>query len=707
MFRFLRALGLLVWPLAIGAQLTNFGSSAGTANTETEPPFRILSAGPPANDAFSAALKVNAQPTWSHSTGNQSASMEAQEALLAHGGEPNAAASIWYTWTVRERAELLVDTAGSGFSTVIGVYRGNVLSDLTRVAGASSSVLGRDAWVRFTAEANISYKIAIAGGPSAPLGPVRVRFEVVGGEPDLALPVVEITRPASGETVRESRVRIEGAAFDPEPNGSGIREVQYTLSTEGDTIIRNAQGTTLFSATVDLQEGVNVVTFWANDNADNRSANRRFSLLLSPILSTNDLFFDRIVLDPRSQTRTDLSIGSTKEFLEPAHAGNPGGSSIWYEFAPVESGVLLLSTLGSGFDTVLGVYSSANLTFPTVTNLLELASNDDVGGGGGYSEVAVTVQGGRKYFIAIDGFDGQSGLVQLNYRFSPVRVYELTLLPSVGNGTVSPAGGIYPENATVSVTARPGPGQEFDYFETSSGQVRQNPLALVINGDISVRAVFRPRTFLEDFEDGIGLSFEGGWSLEFDPTNRLNHVFASFGNGANRVTNSVSLVLRVADGIGGFDFSTSTETNYDRLEFSVSYLLDGKESSPVSFGSWSGERRGRYEFALRSGTARLQWRYVKDSAITDGADVVFIDNLDLPLPVAQSSLQVTGNTVTVNISGLGTQAMRVEASRDLRSWTSIRTATPDADGEASFEEPVSEGLRFYRFIAVPLQGPPR
>jgi hypothetical protein len=686
--------------LAISAQSAGEPLSKGEG---LHSPIRSLAVGVPPNDLFASALKVNAQPVWIHNTSNQSASMEAGEPALKHGGDANAAASLWYTWSVRERAELLVDTAGSTFATAIGVYTGTSIATLLPVASASSAVQGRDAWVRFTAEPNVSYKIAIAGIPPAQLGSVTVRFEVAG-QPDLAAPLLEVSRPASGSTVRDARVRIEGVAFDPQPNGSGIREVQYTLAIEGDSVTHAAQGTTNFAATVDLVPGLNGVTIWALDNADNRSTTRRLTIFYSPTVSTNDLFVDRFVLDPRANSRVDSNSGATREQGEPSHAGNPGGASIWYEFSAEASGVLLLSTLGSSFDTLLAVYQAGNPNAPSVTNLLEIASSDDVPGGSGYSELTVTVQQGKKYFIAVDGFDGRSGAVQLAYRFSPVRVFMLTVLPSIGSGTVAPSSGAYPENATVSLLARPAEGSEFDYFETPRGQVRQNPLAVLMSSDLSVRAVFRARSFAEDFEDGFSFAFDGGsWSIQADPTNRANHVFAASGRGIDRTTNSVSLTLRVADGIGAFDFGVSSETNYDRLEFYISYIQNGVESSRTLLSSWSGEKRGRYQFAVRAGTVRLDWRFAKDAAISDGADWAFIDNLDLPLFKAQPLVTLADRTITMRLGEMGAQSLRIEISSDLQSWTYLRTAIPDTAGEVKFTEQAGGAARFYRFIPIPVQ----
>jgi hypothetical protein len=222
--------------------------------------------------------------------------------------------------------------------------------------------------------------------------------------------------------------------------------------------------------------------------------------------------------------------------------------------------------------------------------------------------------------------------------------------------------------------------------------------------DFTVRAVFRSRSFAEDFEGEFKLPFAAtNWAITLDPTNQLNHVLASSGQDQNWITNAVSLVLRVTDGIGSFDFGVSTETNYDRLEFSVAYLQDGQAGSPALLGAWSGEQRGRHEFALRAGTARLEWRYRKDAALSGGADQVFVDNLDLPLFAADSALSVKNATVTLRISGMGQQSLRIEASSDLRAWSPAGTTMPDSAGVVTFQEAAGGQRRFYRFI--PLTSP--
>jgi len=62
-----------------------------------------------------------------------------------------------------------------------------------------------------------------------------------------------------------------------------------------------------------------------------------------------------------------------------------------------------LSTFGSSFDTLLGVY-----TGNAVNSLMQVAANDDFGGSS-YSQVTFTATQNVSYKIAVDGFNGGAG----------------------------------------------------------------------------------------------------------------------------------------------------------------------------------------------------------------------------------------------------------------------------------------------------------
>jgi hypothetical protein len=100
---------------------------------------------------------------------------------------------------------------------------------------------------------------------------------------------------------------------------------------------------------------------------------------------------------------------ATKEPGEPAHAGNTGGKSLWFNWqAPMNANVTI-DTLGSSFDTVLAVYTGSSLT-----NLTLVGSDDDGGEINLNSRLTFAAQAGVNYLVAVDGYNGASGGVALN-----------------------------------------------------------------------------------------------------------------------------------------------------------------------------------------------------------------------------------------------------------------------------------------------------
>jgi uncharacterized repeat protein (TIGR03803 family) len=88
---------------------------------------------------------------------------------------------------------------------------------------------------------------------------------------------------------------------------------------------------------------------------------------------------------------------------------NRGGASVWFTWTAPASGRFAFNTLGSSFDTLLAVY-----TGPRVNALTVVGSNDDYGFGF-TSEVSFLASGGTTYHVAVDGYDGETGTVVLNW----------------------------------------------------------------------------------------------------------------------------------------------------------------------------------------------------------------------------------------------------------------------------------------------------
>jgi hypothetical protein len=119
-------------------------------------------------------------------------------------------------------------------------------------------------------------------------------------------------------------------------------------------------------------------------------------------------------------TTTGTNLGATSETNEPNHSPDAGGGSrsIWYSWQAPASGSAQVTTAGSTFDTVLGVY-----TGNAVNSLSVVGKADDVSQSDKTSVVSFTATAGTIYRIAVDGYNnngsgGDIGSVTLNWALS-------------------------------------------------------------------------------------------------------------------------------------------------------------------------------------------------------------------------------------------------------------------------------------------------
>ena len=121
----------------------------------------------------------------------------------------------------------------------------------------------------------------------------------------------------------------------------------------------------------------------------------------------NDDFTRRSRLAGNNFTVRNVSTGATVE-SEPAIAGFNGAASLWWEWTPTQSGIVRLSTAGSGFDTLLGVFTGSSLDALSPV----AASDDDTGLT--TSRLEFSAQAGTAYQIVVAGKNGGQGLVLLD-----------------------------------------------------------------------------------------------------------------------------------------------------------------------------------------------------------------------------------------------------------------------------------------------------
>jgi Immunoglobulin domain len=123
----------------------------------------------------------------------------------------------------------------------------------------------------------------------------------------------------------------------------------------------------------------------------------------------NDSFASATVISGQQGTTNGNNVRATKETGEPNHASNSGGASVWYNWTAPASGSTIIDTIGSSFNTTLGIYTGSS-----VSGLTTVASDND-SGGNGTSKATFTATSGTTYRIAVDGFNGAMGNVVLNW----------------------------------------------------------------------------------------------------------------------------------------------------------------------------------------------------------------------------------------------------------------------------------------------------
>ena len=166
----------------------------------------------------------------------------------------------------------------------------------------------------------------------------------------------------------------------------------------------------------------------------------------------NDNFSNRISIVAPVLTVTGSNISATKETGEPNHVST-GGASVWWTWTAPASGSTTISTAGSSFDTLLAVYTGT-----AVTTLSSVASNDDeIPGSIFTSLVTFNATSGTQYQIAVDGYNGETGSIQLCITSPTPAAVAPTVTTAAASAlgtTTATSGGNVTADGGATVTAR-------------------------------------------------------------------------------------------------------------------------------------------------------------------------------------------------------------------------------------------------------------
>ena len=534
----------------------------------------------PFTDNFDGPGNNISDPTGVRRGNNLGATREPGEPL--HAGQ-KATNSVWLTWRAPANGVVVLSTLGSDFDTLLAVYTGNTVTNLTEVASDNDSGGFLTSQLKFYAIAGTDYHIAVDGfhgaqgqivfswdlvpsttaipriltQPVPKSGPTNDDASLLVGF-DSAEPVVvqwfkdgQLARqtnfPAGGSdtfpisNLRKSdvgnyRVRIVPASAPTDTTReifSKLVRVQIHIRGDG-TVVRDVFTRDKFLETADA-----VAAAPASGRISKSSKIRRLSGGPARGFRGTQIF---------------STVGSSKDPGEPNHCGEPGGASEWYAYQPPASGLLILDTEGSDFDTVLAAYTGPGTDFES---LVPVACDNDSGSNGKTSKTVFQATQDMVYYLAVDGAEGASGTTVLNYNLG----VPPTLTQQPASRSV-PAG----SSVTLSVTATgtPGPSYQWRFNQADLSGATNSSLTItnfqsanegdyrVVAGNFAGSVVSVPATVLLDSPlrlGALGMNGNGQFQLRLIGQGNTNYVLET----STTLTNWVSLLTNAApNGIGDY-----------------------------------------------------------------------------------------------------------------------------------------------------------
>jgi hypothetical protein len=187
------------------------------------------------NDTFADAVVVTGT-SGSVRGSNEGASTEPGEpGHVDDIGQPQASHSVWWEWKAPGFGTVVFSTHGSGFDTVLGVYRGDDVYALTKVETNDDVGYGWGDYtsaVSFTARRGMTYRIAVDGYGDE-TGDVVLNWSLQRGAPanDMWADAIELTDSAG--SVSGSNVNATMEQGEPDHYWQGSESVWWSWTAPG------------------------------------------------------------------------------------------------------------------------------------------------------------------------------------------------------------------------------------------------------------------------------------------------------------------------------------------------------------------------------------------------------------------------------------------------------------------------------------------
>lgn len=397
------------------------------------------------NDNFDNAIFINGSSV-TVTGSNVSASRESEEP--DHNGVAGGK-SVWWKWTAPEDGTVTIKTDGSSFDTLLGVYTGELLSELTVVAGDDDLGENSRSLVEFDASSGFSYMIAVDGKSgvsgkivltvmfskleSPPLNDLfENRLSIIGVESTVTGSNKSATKE-TGEPDHANNIGGKSVWWTWTAPHAGIATIT-TIGSEFDSLLAIYTGNSLSelnlvagtsqdplgygesSATFEtIADAIYQIALDGNNlelGAPSGSITLNVSLTPIPDPVQNDDLINAIPLTGSSVSVQASNVGATREDGEPDHADGLGKRSVWWTWTAPADGFVTVSTQGSDFDTIVAVYLGESIP------VLRVIAEDDDDGEFLTSRAVLYANQGQVFQIAVDGFFGASGSIVLQLEAS-------------------------------------------------------------------------------------------------------------------------------------------------------------------------------------------------------------------------------------------------------------------------------------------------
>lgn len=349
-------------------------------------------------------------------------------------------ATVWFRLTAPAGGEIVADTIGSTFDTVLAAYPSGDDTPLACNDDAAPGDLLSE--ITFPVAAGQTYELQ-AGGFAGDTGKLvlNVQLLVPPANDHRADGTVITDLP---DTRDQSTANATLEAGEPEPCSTIGASVWFRVTATRDgVIVADTFGSDFDTvlAAYPLGDDVSVA---CNDDSGSLQSEIQFGVLMGQTYEfqvagyhnhftgqigtgnlklnvsledplVGDMFGDAIQVAPPMFQHTINTAQASREAGEPhpscTFAGAPVGRTIWYRFDAALGGQVATS-LSSDFDTVIAVYEQ---TSEGLGGLEEVACNDDAVTTRQSAALVIPVEPGNTYYIQVGGWREASGTLRFTF----------------------------------------------------------------------------------------------------------------------------------------------------------------------------------------------------------------------------------------------------------------------------------------------------